>query len=213
MNIIAHIGYLSSMKNLRKTFITGVIVIVPISVTIWILVKFFTTLDSILSRPIRALIGFRIPGLGFILVLTFVFFTGLIASNVIGKKITAFIDDKILNIPIIKTIYQPLKDIMQNIANKESNNFKKAVMLEFPKENCFSIGFITKENIDVDGEFKTAIFVPTTPNPTSGFLLYLNKDKYTELDITIEAALKSIISVGSISPEVIKFARSKSENT
>jgi uncharacterized membrane protein len=190
------------MKHIRNNFLTGLFVSLPIVVTLWILTWIFNRLDSIIGNTITNILGYRIPGLGLILVVAFIFIVGSVASNVIGKKITKFVENKLQQIPIIKTIYSPIRDILKNIVNRKSNDFKKAVFVNFPLKGSLSIGFITKENVIVNGEVRTAIFVPTTPNPTSGFLVYLKKDDYQELDIPIEVALKSIISLGSVSPDI-----------
>lgn len=197
----------SNLKKLRNIFLSGLFVSLPIAVTLWILVTIFNTLDSFLGKPLTNLLGFRIPGLGLILVVLFILTAGIIANNVAGRRFIKYIESKILQFPIIKTIYMPIKDVLNNFSNKKSNNFKKAVFVEFPKENTLSIGFITKENVLVNGEEKTIIFVPTTPNPTSGFLIYLSKASYLELDIPVDVALKSIISLGSVSPDMLKTKR------
>jgi uncharacterized membrane protein len=191
------------MKHIRNNFLTGLFVSLPIVVTLWILTWIFNRLDSIIGNTITNILGYRIPGLGLILVVAFIFIVGSVASNVIGKRITKFLELKFQQIPIIKTIYSPLRDILKNIANRKSNDFKKAVFVNFPLMGSLSIGFITKENVIVNGEERTVIFVPTTPNPTSGFLVYLKKGDYQELDIPVDVALKSIISLGSVSPDII----------
>lgn len=109
-----------------------------------------------------------------------------------------------LKVPIIKSIYSPLKDITDNFSKKGSFNFKKVVFVNFPNDKLSSsLGFITKETIFINNQEKSAIFIPTTPNPTNGFLIYLNKEDYTELNISVEEALKVIVSLGSLSPDVI----------
>lgn len=188
---------------LRNRFITGIFVILPIGITIWILVKTFNFIDSILGRTITNITGIKIPGLGFLITIGAILGIGVISNNVIGKKIAKWIEDMLVKVPIIKMIYNPIKDIMKNFSSNNSNNFKRAVMVSFPSEKSKSIGFITKENIKVEEKFKTAVFVPTTPNPTSGFLVYLDKEDYKELDMTVESALKTIISLGSVSPNEI----------
>jgi uncharacterized membrane protein len=193
------------MKKIRKYLLTGLIVSLPIILTVWILATIFDTLDSLLGDQITNIIGYKIPGLGLILGIISLLVVGLIASNAIGKKITKFIEKKFEQLPIIKTIYLPIKDILNNVSSGKSNNFKKAVFVEFPRKESLSIGFITKENVIVNGKEKTAIFIPTTPNPTNGFLVYLKKEDYQELDMPVDVALKSVISLGSISPDVFEL--------
>ena len=191
------------MKKIRNIFIAGLVVVLPIGITLWVLKMLFDKTDAILAGSIYQFTQKNIPGLGVLAVIVIVFLVGLIANNFVGNKITYLIDKILERIPIIKTIYNPIRDIISNVSNADSNNFKKAVFVDFPKEGSQSIGFITKEHVKVNDTDKTAIFVPTTPNPTSGFLLYLTRDDYKELDIPVDVALKAIISLGSISPDVI----------
>ncbi len=106
-------------------------------------------------------------------------------------------------IPIIKAIYLPLKDFIHNFSDKKSSNFKKVALVTYPMEGSYSLGFITKENININGDIKTIIFIPTTPNPTSGFLVFVDDSNYKELNIPVDQALKTIISLGSIAPDII----------
>jgi uncharacterized membrane protein len=188
-------------------FIAGLFTLLPIILTFWILGGVFIGLDSILGDQLTSLFGFRIPGLGLILELGFIIIVGMVTSNVVGKKMTEIVEKNLVRIPVLKTIYLPVRDILSNFTDKKSNNFKKAVLVEYPKANIYSMGFITKESIEVDGIPKTVVFIPTTPNPTSGFLVYLNKGEYKEIDIPVDTALKSIVSLGSISPDVIKVRK------
>ena len=191
------------MRRIRNIFITGLVVCLPIALTLWILTRLFNFLDSIFGDIIALILGYRIPGLGLILVFGFVFGVGIVASNVIGKRITRFVEGRFAKIPIIRTIYQPLRDILSNISKRSSDDFKKAVFVKFPNDASTAMGFITKDNIIINGEERTAVFVPTTPNPTSGFLIYLKKTDYQELDIPVETALKTIISLGTVTPDMI----------
>lgn len=189
------------IRHIRTFFITGLFTILPIAITFWILSNTFIVLDSILGEPITMMIGFKIPGLGLILGILLILIIGMITSNVIGKKMTEILEKNIVRIPVLKTIYLPIRDILKNFSDKKSNNFKKAVLVEYPKVGVYSMGFITKQTILVDGMPKTVVFIPTTPNPTSGFLVYLDQGAYKELDIPVEVALKSIVSLGSVSPD------------
>ncbi len=195
------------MIRFRNYFISGLIAILPIALSLWILTYVFRLLDSIFGEPFRRLFGFHIPGLGLILSVLFVFMVGMIISNVIGKRISGWIEGLLERIPILKNIYMPLKDIMNNFSDKRSNNFKQAVLVEYPRAGLHSIGFVTRENIFIDGKRKTIVFIPTTPNPTSGFIIYVEPNDYQMLDIPVEAALRTIISLGSLTPEQIIVKR------
>lgn len=195
------------MRHIRTFFIAGLFTILPLVLTFWILGSVFIGLDSILGDQLTNLLGFKIPGLGLILGILFILIVGMVTSNVVGKKMTEIVENNLVRIPVLKTIYLPIRDILKNFSDKKSSNFKKAVLVEYPKADVYSMGFITKGVIEVDGKEKTVIFIPTTPNPTSGFLVYLDKGNYLELDIPVDVALKSIVSLGSVSPDIIKVRR------
>lgn len=194
---------------LRRRFAAGMLIILPISITIWIFLRIFNFVDSILGDYIDNLIGRRIPGLGLLVTLLLILFAGIIASNVFGHKLTKSVENLIMKVPLIKTIYGPVKDVFSNLTQENSSNFKKVVFVTYPLEGSHSIGFITKEAVTIGGVVKTAIFIPTTPNPTSGFLVYLSKDAYEELDLPVDIALKMIISLGTVSPNAIQYNHNK----
>jgi uncharacterized membrane protein len=191
-------------KALEKYLVSGLLIILPIGITIFLLIKMFNFLDSLLGDLFKDYLKINIPGLGLLATIVLLLLVGLIANNVLGKKLTAGIERLLKKTPLVKAIYNPMKEIVQNFSGKQSNSFRKVVFIEFPMKGKGSIGFITKESIIVDGEEKAAVFIPTTPNPTNGFLIYANSGEYTELDISVDDALKTIISLGSISPEILK---------
>ncbi len=195
------------MKNtlieFKNRFIKGLFILLPIGVTLWIVYKIFMITDSIIGNTIYKLIGFRIPGLGLIITIAVIVIIGSSASHYIGIKLTSYIQQLFEKIPIIKAIYLPLKDFIHNFSNKKSSNFKKVALVTYPMEGSYSLGFITKENININGDIKTIIFIPTTPNPTSGFLVFVDDSNYKELNIPVDQALKTIISLGSIAPDII----------
>lgn len=197
------------MKNifvvLKNRFLKGLFIILPIGVTVWVAYKAFTFSDAIIGRVLYPLIDKNIPGLGLLITLLVVYLVGTFASNLVGKKMTESVEFLFEHTPIIKTIYLPLKDFTKNFTNKESSNFKKVAMLVYPVEGSYSIGFITKENIQMNGKTCAMIFVPTTPNPTNGLLMLVEEGKYEELDMPVDDALKSIISLGSITPDHIEL--------
>lgn len=195
------------MKNARRQFLTGLFVVLPIGITFWIVYKVFNVLDSIIGSTLYEMIGARIPGLGLFITLALIYMVGGVSSNYAGKKFHDWLERTFETLPIVKTIYVPVKDIIKNFSNDQSNNFKKAVMVTYPMEGSNCIGFITKNNVMVGGETMTSIFIPTTPNPTSGFLVYMKPNMYVELDMPVETALKAIISIGSISPSEVRVKK------
>lgn len=191
------------MKNVNKTFITGLLTALPISVTVWVVYKIFIFLDSIIGSGIYKALGVKIPGLGIVVSIILIYLVGLITGNYLGKKIQEWVEKLFERLPLFKSIFVPIKDMMKNFSSKNSSNFKKTVLMKYPMKGSHSMGFITKENVKVGDVLMTIVFVPTTPNPTSGFLMYATPDMYQELDIPVNVALKTIVSLGTISPEYI----------
>ncbi|MFO7635744.1 MAG: DUF502 domain-containing protein, partial [Clostridia bacterium] len=170
------------MKKIKKMFITGLILLLPIGITIYFIFISVRFLDGFIGIPLEALIKVRIPGLGIIIALILIFITGFISNNYLGKKIAHFIETFLSKIPIIRTIYSPVKDIIKTLMRDDDTSFLKVVMVEFPMEKSYSIGFITNEHINLDGEIYNSVFIPTTPNPTSGFLIYRKTHQLKVLD-------------------------------
>lgn len=188
---------------IRRRFLLGLVSVLPIGVTIWILFKSFNFIDSLVGSTIYTLLGFKIPGLGFMVVMAIVIGAGIWTNNIIGRKFADETEKMLLQLPIVKSIYGPIRDIVNTFKNQNSSNFQKAVLVTYPMEGIKSLGFITKEKVCVEGEERAAIFIPTTPNPTSGFFVYMTSDFYDELDMPIDEALKTIVSLGTISPDSI----------
>lgn len=203
----------SLAKKLRSYFFTGLLVLVPLGLTYSIIKLLFLAIDDILSDTVSKFIlekfGFeigqrQIPGIGFVTLILIIFATGLIARNYLGKKVVDFGDQIVERIPLINRVYSAMKQISQAFFSTRSEVIKKPVLFEFPRKGMYSIGFYTQ---DVQGPLKksakqdlAAIFMPTTPNPTTGFLIFLPKSELIEIDLSIEEALKLVISGGIISP-------------
>lgn len=199
-------------SKLKSYFLKGVLTIVPVGATIWIFSLIVKFGDSILGSLIETIFGVRFPLLSVFITMLIVLAIGYLANKFIGRKIGNFIKRIFENIPIIREVYRPVRDIINQFSSKNTNKFKRVVYVEFPKNNCYSIGFITSDDIEIMGEKKAAVFIPTTPNPTNGFLIYLTKEHYREIDITVDVALKSIISLGVMTPEMIRKINTPSEN-
>jgi len=193
------------MKDkVKKLFITGLVAIMPIGVTLFVLYTILSFVDGLLGNTIYKAIGFRIPGLGILLVASLVLLMGIFVNSYLGRKAKQGLEKKLISMPLVGNIFSPIKDLVGNITENNAENFKSAVIVKFPNEYSYSIGFITKDNIDILGQDRLAIFVPTTPNPTNGFLMYLKAEEVIKIDMPIEQALQTIISIGTISPELIK---------
>ncbi len=203
----------SLAKNLRAYFFTGLLVLVPLGLTYSIIKLLFLAIDDILSDTVSKFIleqfgvelGQRqIPGIGFATLLIIIFATGVIARNYFGKKIVDFGDQIVQRIPLINRVYNATKQISQAFFSPKRDVIKRPVLFEYPRKGMYTIGFYTQ---DARGVFYNAlnqelatIFLPTTPNPTTGFLLLVPKADLIEINLTIEEALKLVISGGIIVP-------------
>ena len=195
----------SIMSKLRNAFIAGIVVLVPIGFTLYLtlfLIKISSKLIPTEINPNNYL-PFSIPGLEILLSVIFITIVGGISLSFFGKKVLSLINDLFKRIPILRTIYSAIGQMTESFTNK-SDNKKSVVLIEYPKKGSWAVGFATKEN---KGEIskKTSkelinVFVPTTPNPTSGFLLMFPKDEVIYLDMTFEEASKFIVSAGTSDP-------------
>lgn len=199
-------------KKLKSYFLTGLLVLIPLVLTIYIIWKLFLAIDGILRGVISKTlvrIGLDVThqplvGLGFITVILLILLTGMIARNYMGKKIISYGELIFTRIPLINRIYVAIQQISNAFFSEKREVFKKAVLIEYPRRGIYSIGFFTQ---DTRGEVQdrldtdvVSVFLPTTPNPTSGFLLFVPKSDVMELDMSIEEALKLVISGGAIVP-------------
>ena len=195
----------SITSKLRNAFIAGIVVLVPIGFTLYLtlfLIKISSKLIPTEINPNNYL-PFSIPGLEILLSVIFITIVGGISLSFFGKKVLSFINDLFKRIPILRTIYSAIGQMTESFTNK-SDNKKSVVLVEYPKKGSWAVGFATKEN---KGEISKKtnkelinIFVPTTPNPTSGFLLMFPKDEVIYLDMTFEEASKFIVSAGTSDP-------------
>ena len=192
--------------RLRNYFFTGVIVLVPIGFTLYLskfLINFSTNLVPSGLNP-NTYLPYSIPGIEIILTVIFITIVGGLSLSFLGKKFLQIIDDLFKRIPILRTIYSAIGQMTDSFRNQESNK-KSVVLVEYPRIGSWAVGFATKENT---GEIKSKtnqnlvnVFVPTTPNPTSGFLLMIPKDDLIYLDMTFEEASKFIVSAGTSTPK------------
>lgn len=208
----------------RRYFITGLLIWVPIGITLWVLDIVVTAMDLSLSllpsnlQPV-ALFGRHIPGIGAILTVLVVVVTGLLAANFLGQRLVRIWEGLLSRIPIVRTIYSSVKQVSDTLLSPQGNAFRKALLVEYPRKGSWTIGFQTgtpAEEVqrrvaqaapafDPDagsGAEMVSIYVPTTPNPTSGFFLMMRKEDTIELDMSVDEALKYIVSMGVVAPPV-----------
>lgn len=213
-------------RRIRAYFFTGLLVVVPLGLT-YIIIRFlFVTIDDILSETVSTFIreqfglslGIRqIPGIGIVTLVLIIVLTGIVARNYFGRKLVNLGDKFVERIPLINRIYVATKQISQAFLSSKREVFKKAILFEYPRRGVYSIGFYTQDTRGpvqqaVDDDV-VSVFLPTTPNPTSGFLLFVPKSEIVELDLTIEEALKLIISGGAIVPSRVTDQKKMSTGT
>ncbi len=194
---------------IKKYFITGLLVLVPLVITIWVLTALIDLLDQSLTllpeswQPIN-LFGFHIPGLGALLTLLIILVTGLVATNIFGQQLIRWWEKLLNRVPVVKSIYYSVKQVSDTIFSDSGNAFRKALLVQFPHQNTWTIAFLTgTPGGDVRSHLSTehiSVYVPTTPNPTSGYFLIVPKSQAIELDMSVDEALKYIISMGTVSP-------------
>ena len=192
-------------KSFKYYIITGLLSILPIAATYWILLKLF----QFFSTPGAAIVEFifkdkvpkYVPELaGFILTILFISFAGMVVSNVLGKRIYAWFETVLSRIPVVSVVYRTIKQITSSLSGPNRQAFKKVVYIEYPRKGIWTLTMVTGESINKTGEKYYHIFVPTTPNPTSGYMLYIPQNDTLETEISVEEGLKIIISGGMLAP-------------
>ncbi|MDZ4140991.1 MAG: DUF502 domain-containing protein [Methylotenera sp.] len=194
---------------MRKYFITGLLVLVPLFITAWVLSGIIGMMDNSLLllpenwRP-KAQLGLEIPGVGALLTLFIIFVTGLIATNFFGRQLILLWEAMLARVPVVKSIYASVKQVSDTLFSDSGNAFRQAVLVQFPREGAWTIAFITgRPGGDVANHLQgdyVSVYVPTTPNPTGGYFLMLPQADVIELDMSVDEALKYIISMGVVSP-------------
>jgi len=197
------------VPRLRRYLVTGLILWVPLGITIWVLSFIVSTLDKTLLlipeqyRP-ETLLGFAIPGLGVVLTLVVLLITGVAARNFFGQQLIKGWDSILRRIPVVKSIYSGVKQVSDTLFSDTGQAFRKALLVEFPHQGSYTIAFMTGTPSGellqrLPGEH-VSVYVPTTPNPTSGYFLLLPKSRVHELDMSVDDALKYIVSMGVVGP-------------
>jgi uncharacterized membrane protein len=194
---------------MKRYLIAGLLVWVPLGITIWVLHFLVTSLDSILllfpesARP-EALFGFNIPGIGVVIAFIILMGTGMLAANFLGLRLIRAWESVLIRIPFVKSIYSSVKQVSDTLLSPQGNAFRKALLVEFPHAGSWTIAFQTGTPAPevagrLDGDH-VSVYVPTTPNPTSGYFVIVPRARIHELDMTVDEALKYIISMGVVAP-------------
>ena len=198
------------MKKLQKYLIAGLLVWLPIVVTVLLFRFLITLMDQtliLLPSQIRpeAVIGFKLPGLGLILTLLVLIVTGIFAANFVGKSMVNFGEKIFKKIPIVRSVYSAAKNFADIVFSDTGQSFKKVLLIQYPRKGIYSLAFQTSTNLGEvqkkTGSDVVCTFVPTTPNPTSGFIIIIPKEDVIEMDMEIDEAFKMIVSLGVVVPE------------
>jgi uncharacterized membrane protein len=194
---------------MKRYFITGLLIWVPLGITLWVLDLLIGTLDQSLTvlpaewQP-EAFIGVRIPGLGVILTLLVIVLTGVFGANFFGQKIIDFWERQLIRIPVVKTIYGSVKQVSDTLLSGNGHAFRKVLLVRYPHPQAWALAFQTNvpnEVMRVLPDEHVAVFIPTTPSPVNGFYFYVKKSEVIELNMSVDRALKNIVSMGVVSGE------------
>jgi len=200
----------TGFSGMRRYFITGLLIWIPLSVTFAVLAWIINTLDGWIMpwlpqhlQP-ETIFGFAIPGLGVLLFAFILFATGVIGANVLGQRVVRFWESLLARIPVVKSLYNSIKQVSDTLFSGNGKAFRKALLVQYPREGLWTIAFLTgtpgDEIAQLLGGNYVSVYVPTTPNPTSGFFLMLPSKDVIELDMSVDEALKYIISMGVVAP-------------
>jgi uncharacterized membrane protein len=197
------------MQKISATFIRGLITLLPLLITIWLLFFFYNFLDGIFGNIISIFVGHHIPGLGFVLIIALILFVGIISPLIIGKRMIKFGDDIMIKVPIVKSIYSSVKQVNDVLfMERETAGFNRACLVEYPSKGIWSIGFVTSDAAK-EIEEKTGgghskminVFIANTPTPATGFLIVIPTKAAVLLDMKIDDAFKYVISGGVLKPK------------
>lgn len=198
------------MQTLRRYLVAGLLIWVPLGVTILIIKFLVDTMDQLLVllpahlQP-DALLGFHIPGLGIVLAAIVVVGTGMIVANLFGKQLLKFGEAMVERIPLVRTIYGSVKKLTETLFSGSGKSFRKVVLVEYPRKGMWSFAFLTGEGgAEIErklGRQTVNVFIPTTPNPTSGFVLVVPREDIVELSMSVDEGLKLILSIGVVVPD------------
>jgi len=194
---------------LKKYFITGLLIWVPLGITLWVLALIVRSMDQTLTllphaiQPER-LMGFYLPGLGMVLTLLVIFFTGLVTTNIIGQKLVRFWESLLARIPIVKSLYYAIKQVSDTLFSHNGEAFRKVLLVRYPHPQAWAIAFQTgspaRDVADMLPDEYVGVFIPTAPSPVNGFFFFVRKQDVMEINMSIDDALKYIVSMGVVAP-------------
>ncbi|MGA2551445.1 MAG: DUF502 domain-containing protein [Burkholderiaceae bacterium] len=195
------------MPNLKKYFVTGLLILVPLGITVWVLNLIVSTMDQTLKLvppSIRNEFPFNIPGTGVILTFAIVLGVGILAHNFIGRRLVLWWEALLRRIPVVSSIYTSVKQVSDTLFSPSGQAFRKAVLVEFPRDGAWSVAFVVGDPGEALkrplGSNLLTVYVPTAPNPTSGYILILPPEQILDIGISVDDALKFVVSMGVVTP-------------
>jgi len=197
------------LAALKKYFITGLLIWVPLAITFWVLSLIVRTMDQsllLLPQAIHPehLLGLYIPGIGALLTLLVVFLTGIVAANIVGQKLVRFWEGALARIPVVKSIYYSVKQVSDTLFSGSGVAFRKVLLVRYPHPEAWSVAFQTghpaRDVADMLPDEHVGVFIPTTPSPVNGFFFFVKRRDVIELDMNVDEALKYIVSMGVVAP-------------
>lgn len=191
---------------LKRYFIAGLLIWAPIGITVWVISVVVSTLDGVVPVGLRpeALFGQSIPGFGLVAVALLLLLTGVLAANLLGRRLVMVWEGLLARIPLVRSIYSSVKQVSDTILAPNGQAFRQAVLVQFPRYGSYTVGFVTGSPATdlqphLPGEC-ISVYVPTTPNPTSGFFLMMPREEVIPLNIPVDKALKYVVSMGTVAP-------------
>ncbi|MBI3041615.1 MAG: DUF502 domain-containing protein [Betaproteobacteria bacterium] len=200
---------MSKKHLIRRYLVTGLLIWVPLVITLWVLNLLVGTMDqSLLLLPpewrTEAWLGVHVPGLGVVLTLLIVFVTGVLAANIIGQRLVRFWEGVLARIPVVNSIYNGVKQVSDTLFSGSGHAFRKVLLVRYPHPQAWSLAFQTNVPAEVAGRLKedhVAVFIPTTPSPVNGFYFYVRREDVIETELSVETALKYIVSMGVVTTD------------
>ena len=191
---------MSKLMEIRNTFLTGLLILIPLATTAYIVYWTFTTLDNFMRPELSRVFGFYVPGMSLIALLSVIFLLGVFGRLTVGKRLIDFVESKLMKIPVVRTIYSATKEASKAILVSETEKIKGVVLVEYPRKGLYAIGFTTGGEISAackkTGRRLLNVFIPTSPNPTSGLVVLVPEDEVIYLNMSVEDALRIVISGG-----------------
>jgi uncharacterized membrane protein len=192
------------LRHFRNTLITGLLILVPVVITYWILRFIFESLDGILQPVIRPILGRGIPGVGIAVLVVFIYMMGLVGANVLGKKLIYWGQQLLLKFPIVNFVYSAAKELIESFSGQRTTGLKRVVMIEYPRADVWAIGFLTSTTIDEKGRVLGMVYIPTAPTPNSGWVAILPMEQVYDTDLSVPIAMRMVLSGGIVTPPQIR---------